>query len=121
MGCMINILTALYSYSEKDASVLGTVEHPVSILGFCAGEIPGAVAVMANNVQELAGIMVEVVRVLFRFWQEMKTRTITVDEGDGNWGVTVMGASQEYVQAILDDFHDCEVTMCISMRTEPLN
>jgi hypothetical protein len=53
------------------------------------------------------------VRVLFRFWYEMKIRTIAVDDTDGNWGVTVMGVTQPSMQAILDDFHNSEVIVYI--------
>jgi hypothetical protein len=63
--------------------------------------------------QELVNISLEMVRVLFRFWYEMKIRTIAVDDTDGNWGVTVMGVTQPSMQAILDDFHNSEVIVYI--------
>lgn len=79
------------------------------MLGFCAGEVPGAIAGAVSNLQELAKVSLEMVRILFRFWYRMNIRTITVDDTAGYWGVTVMGTTEAAVQTILDDFHDSEV------------
>jgi hypothetical protein len=85
------------------------VESPISVLAMCAGEIPAAVAVAARDLQELISLSLEVVRVQFRFYHQVVERTIHVDEEEGNWGATLTGTTQEFVQEILDDFHDFEV------------
>jgi hypothetical protein len=79
------------------------------VLGFCAGEVPGAVAVAAQDLAHLIDLSVEAVRLMFRFYQQMMERTILVDHTDGSWGTTVIGMTQAHAQEILDDFHECEV------------
>ena len=104
------LICVFFSYAQEDLTVLGSSDSPVDVLGFCAGEIPGAVAVAARDIEEIAGVAVEVVRLMFRFYQEMMARTIQADSSSGSWGVTVMGATRELAQEILDDFHNCEAS-----------
>lgn len=96
--------------AEKDPSILGTMENPTCVLGFCTGEIPAAIAVAARNTNELYQLSVEAVHIIFRFARDCWRRTVLVDQTNGSWATTLVGVTVGEVQAMLDEFHQSQVS-----------
>lgn len=102
-------LTHASSYAEEDPNVLGSIENPNCVLGFCTGEIPAAIAVAARNTNELYQLSVEAVHIIFRFARDCWRRTVLVDQTNGSWATTLVGLTVDEVQIILDEFHRSQV------------
>lgn len=103
-------LTLASRCAEEDPSILGSVENPTCVLGFCTGEIPAAIAVAARNTNELYQLSVEAVHIIFRFARDCWRRTVLVDQTNGSWATTLVGVTVGEVQTILDEFHHSQVS-----------
>lgn len=67
-------------------------------------------ATAARDNQELHILSVETVRIICRFARNIIRRSILVDRTNGSWATTIVGVSTERVQAILDAFHQSQVS-----------
>ena len=100
----------VYSYAERDPSILGASNSDVVILGLCTGLLPAATAATARDTTELLKISVEVVAVAFRLALETTQRSKNIEDGPGCWGFSVINVPPEEQQAIINDFHKAKVS-----------
>ncbi|KAI9728586.1 MAG: Type I Iterative PKS [Cirrosporium novae-zelandiae] len=101
----IERLGELILYVENDPTILTAPDSNVHILGFCTGLLPGAVAAFARDTSELFKFGLEIVSISFRLAIEFTRRSKRIDESPESWACTVVGATAEELQAILDDFN----------------
>ena len=80
------------------------------ILGLCTGLLPAAAAAVARDTSELITFGLEIVAVSFRLAHELALRSRRIEETPGSWGCTIMGVTGEKLQAILDQFHQAQVS-----------
>ena len=57
-------LGELLLHAEQDSTILGSVTNPIDILAFCTGEVPAAVALAAQDIQQLFALAVETVSMM---------------------------------------------------------
>ncbi|MCJ1396229.1 hypothetical protein MMC18_009118 [Xylographa bjoerkii] len=98
-------LGELILYVENDPSILQSSESSIHVLGFCTGLLPGAVAAFARDSSEIFKYGLEMVSISFRLAIEFTRRSKRIDESSQSWARTVVGATAEELQAIVDDFN----------------
>ena len=81
----------------------------MNILGFCTGLLPGAVAAFARDTSEIFKYGLEMVSISFRLAIEFQRRSRRIEDSPQSWARTVVGASAEELQTILDDFNQSQV------------
>ncbi|MCJ1403808.1 hypothetical protein MMC11_007031 [Xylographa trunciseda] len=101
----IERLGELMLYVENDPSILQSSESSVHVLGFCTGLLPGAVAALARDSSEVYKYGLEMVSISFRLAIEFTRRSRRIDESPQSWARTIVGATAEELQVIVDDFN----------------
>ncbi|EKG09635.1 Beta-ketoacyl synthase [Macrophomina phaseolina MS6] len=106
----IGRLGKLIVYAENDPSVLGSTEDPVEVIGFCTGLLPAAAVLAARDTSDLLRLAPEIIRVTFRLAYEIWRRMKLVDDPYASWTETYIGLAPDRAQAILDEFHQSQVS-----------
>ncbi|KYK61102.1 polyketide synthase [Drechmeria coniospora] len=113
----------LILYAEDDPSILSRKGNRSCILGFCTGELPAAIAAVAQDTTELVDLGVEATRIIFRMARELNHRSLMVDRTNGPWARTLLNISADRVGAILKEFHESQAIprarqVCIGFVSE---
>ena len=85
------------------------------MLGLCTGFLPVAAAAMAKDTSELRRFGLEIIAIAMRLAQEITLRSRLIEEGPASWAYTVVGATVEESQAVLNRFHQDQVCFFIAM------
>ena len=109
-------LADLLRYAEEDPSILGSAESPTEVMGFCTGLLPAAAAVAARDTSEIFPLATELVSIAFRLAFELNRRSKLVESTRGSWATTIVGATVEKTQSILDEFHKDQA--CVASLSE---
>ena len=80
------------------------------IIGFCTGLFYAAVALVATDVTKLIRYGLEMVAISVRLGNEIQTRSKRVEEKPGCWAYSVVGMTATSSQALLDSFHENNVS-----------
>ena len=96
---------------ENDPTILTASDSSVHMLGFCTGLLPGTVAAFARDTSEIFRFGSEIVAISFRLAIEFTRRSKRIEESPKSWARTVVGATAEELQAILDDFNQSQVSV----------
>lgn len=99
--------------AEQDSTILGSVTNPIDILAFCTGEVPAAVALAAQDIQQLFALAVETVSILCRLALAIIHRSEAIDTTQECWATTLVGVLKAEVEQILQDFFRSEVRKCL--------
>lgn len=91
--------------------MLGSPSDPVEVLGFCAGGLPGAVAVAARDTSEVFSLGRDLISVTFILALEGRRRMRLIENSKKkSWGKTYTGLPRTKVKDILDEFHESQVS-----------
>ena len=97
---------------EDDPSILNSSETRLNVLGFCTGLLPGAVAAIARDSSDIFKYGLEMVSISFRLAIEFTRRSKRIEESPQSWARTIVGATAEELQVIVDDFNHKRVWIC---------
>ena len=81
----------------------------VHIVGLCTGLLPAAAAFMAIDAAGLFRYGLEMVAISVRLGFEIKARSKRVEDTEGSWAYSIVGATAADSQPILDSFHERNV------------
>ena len=84
---------------------MGSDKDPVQALAFCTGLLPASALVAARDTSELFNIGIEIISITFRMAHEIIRRMKLIEDTNRSWATTIVGATPEKVQPILDEFH----------------
>lgn len=85
------------------------------VLGLCTGILPAAVAAVARNTDELLKFGIEIIAIAVRFGAELTARSKKIEEAPGSWAYTIVGVTAEESQAIIDGFHQNQVSCYLAL------
>lgn len=71
--------------------------------------LPAAAATVAKDTSELLKYGLEIVAIAFRLAHDITLRSKRIEEAPGSWAYSIVGATAEESQAILDDFNSAQV------------
>ncbi|KAL2015550.1 hypothetical protein VTK56DRAFT_5242 [Thermocarpiscus australiensis] len=95
-------------YADANPKILGSAAEPVSIIGFCGGLLPAAVAWAAEDTSQLLNLAREIISISFRLACEVDQRRRLIDNALTSWGRTYIGLEKNQTQEILDKFHETQ-------------
>ncbi|KAK8017980.1 polyketide synthase [Apiospora marii] len=104
---LVGRLGDLIVRAERDPTILGSKEKPVHVLALCAGQLPAAAAVAAQDTSELFTIAREIISITCRWMRGIHRNRLAMISPNqvGGWCITYPGLEPVRVQEILDDFH----------------
>lgn len=97
------------SEADNDPFLLTPSDNRRCVLGICTGFIPAAAAAVSHSVRQLVDIGPEIVCIALRTGLEAYKRSQRIEPGTDSWAFVVVGLSALEVQAIVADFHKCNV------------
>ena len=100
-----------HSQAELEPGIIGSSNHEVTILAFCDGLLPAAVAVAACDTNQLISLGLEVLSVALRLGWEIEERKRVVECSQRSWGRVCTGIPKKAVQELLDQFHESQVCL----------
>ena len=83
------------------------------MLGLCTGLLPAAVAAVAKNTEELMKFGLEIVAIAVRLADGFTTRSKRIEGAPGSWAYTIVGVAADEAQAVIDGFHQNQVSYCL--------
>ncbi|KAF2878225.1 PKS16 protein [Massariosphaeria phaeospora] len=104
----IGRLGELIVHAEEDASILGSENDPVQVLAFCTGLLPAAALVAARDTNELFELATELISITLRMCIAMQRRMNMIEDTNLSWATTILGATPDKVQPILEEFHEVQ-------------
>lgn len=98
------------SYVQKNPRIFEDPKTAVHSLGLCTGLLPAAVAAVSRNTEDLHKFGLEIVAISIRLMEGLRSRSQQIETTPGTWAFTVVGAGSEDSKAVLDDFHQAQVS-----------
>lgn len=86
------------------------------MLGLCTGLLPAAAAAVAKDLNELLKYGLEIIAVAVRLAQEITLRSTRIEKTPASWAYTIVGATVEDSQAVLERFHQTQVRVYSTMN-----
>ena len=75
------------------------------MLGFCTGLLPAVAAVLAKTTTDLHKIGLEIIAISVRLGNGIAARSRLIEATPGTWAYSIVGATAQQTQPILDKFH----------------
>ena len=79
------------------------------MLGLCTGLLPVAAAAVAKDINELLKFGLEIIAISVRLAQEITLRSMRIETTSASWAYSIVGATVEESQAVLEKFHQNQV------------
>ena len=110
-------IVLLGSHAEHDANILdSTSDAEAHTLGLCTGLLSAVAAATARSTNELLKIAPEIVCISLRLALEADHRSAQLENSRKSWAVAVPGMSATDLQTQIEDFHQNNVSVCLSRQ-----